>query len=249
MTAQEAPQAPFALCAGESWRAPWDMYATLRDEHPLHHVADGDYWVLSRYADVLAAARDTGRYSSAGGLSVVYGERERLGITDVAPLVMLDPPEHTGFRRLITRGYTPRRVAAIEPDVRAFVRARLDRVADLGGSCDIVAELFGPLPSFVVGRYLGVPEQDRARFDGWTHAIVEANALGDPLTAAEAATGLFGYFAELVERRRAEPADDTVSDLVGLLPADDGTAPLRILGFAFTMVAGGNDTTTGLGGG
>ncbi|WP_236572773.1 cytochrome P450 [Streptomyces sp. GS7] len=151
--------------------------------------------------------------------------------------------------RTLRRGYTPRRVAAIEPDVRSFVRARLDRVADLGGSCDIVAELFRPLPSFVVGRYLGVPEQDRARFDGWTHAIVEANALGDPLTAAEAATGLFGYFAELVERRRAEPADDTVSDLVGLLPADDGTALLRILGFAFTMVAGGNDTTTGLLGG
>ncbi|MFF2813368.1 cytochrome P450 [Streptomyces sp. NPDC058000] len=255
MTAQEAPQAPgsapagFAPCASESWRAPWDMYATLRDARPLHHVADGDYWVLSRYADVLAAARDTARFSSAGGLTFVYGERERLGITDAAPMVMLDPPEHTDFRRLITRGYTPRRVTAIEPDVRAFVRARLDHIAGLRDGCDIVAELFKPLPSFVVGRYLGVPEADRARFDGWTHAIVEANALGDPLTATEAVGGLFGYFAELVERRRIEPADDTVSDLVRLLPPGDGTALLRILGFAFTMVAGGNDTTTGLLGG
>ncbi|GAA2684008.1 cytochrome P450 [Streptomyces lunalinharesii] len=255
MAAQEAPQAPvsgpaaFTPCAGEGWRAPWDMYAALRDRDPLHHVDDGDYWVLSRYADVLAAARDTERFSSAGGLTFTYGERERLGITDAAPMVMLDPPEHTDFRRLVTRGYTPRRVAAIEPDVRAFVRDRLDRIAALGGGCDIVTELFKPLPSFVVGRYLGVPEADRSRFDGWTHAIVEANALGDPLAAVEAVGGLFGYFTELVERRRAEPADDTVSDLVGLLPPDDGTALLRILGFAFTMVAGGNDTTTGLLGG
>ncbi|WP_328328708.1 MULTISPECIES: cytochrome P450 [unclassified Streptomyces] len=247
MTASQ--QAPFAPCAGESWRSPWEMYATLRDAHPLHHVTDGDYWVLSRYADVLAAARDTDRYSSADGLTITYGERERLGITDAAPMVMLDPPEHTEFRRLVTRGYTPRRVAGIEPDVRAFVRARLDRIADLGDSCDIVAELFKPLPSYVVGRYLGVPEHDRAHFDGWTHAIVEANALGDPLIAAEAVTSLFGYFTELIERRRTEPADDTVSDLVGLMPSDDANTLLRILGFAFTMVAGGNDTTIGLLGG
>ncbi|MEU5303655.1 hypothetical protein ACH4YO_10850 [Streptomyces noursei] len=154
--------AGFAPCSAESWRAPWEMYAALRDADPLHRVVDGDYWVLSRYADVLAAARDTGRFSSAGGLTFTYGERERLGITDAAPMVMPDPPEHTDFRRLITRGYTPRRVAAIEPDVRAFVRARLDRIAGLRGGCDIVAELFKPLPSFVVGRYLGVPEADRA---------------------------------------------------------------------------------------
>ncbi|SHL05383.1 cytochrome P450 [Streptomyces yunnanensis] len=257
MAAQEAPQAPvsprspagFAPCSAESWRAPWEMYAALRDADPLHHVVDGDYWVLSRYADVLAAARDTGRFSSAGGLTFTYGERERLGITDAAPMVMLDPPEHTDFRRLITRGYTPRRVAAIAPDVRAFVRARLDRIAGLRGGCDIVAELFKPLPSFVVGRYLGVPEADRTRFDGWTQAIVEAHALGDALTASEAVGGLFGYFTELVARRRAEPADDTLSDLVRLLPPKDDGALLRILGFAFTMVAGGNDTTTGLLGG
>ncbi|WP_274915275.1 cytochrome P450 [Streptomyces sp. WZ-12] len=252
MAAQEAPKAPrarFVPCGGESWRTPWGRYAALRDTAPAHHVADGDYWVLSRYADVLAAARDTARFSSAAGLTFTYGERERLGITDAAPLVMLDPPEHTDFRRLLTRGYTPRRVAAIEPDVRTFVRERLDRIADLPGGCDIVAELFKPLPSFVVGRYLGVPEADRARFDDWTHAIVEATTLGSPLAAATAVGELLGYFAELAERRRAEPADDTVSDLVRLLPPGDDAALLRILGFAFTMVAGGNDTTTGLLGG
>jgi hypothetical protein len=159
---------------------------------------------------------------------------------------MLDPPEHTGFRELIGRGYTPRRAAGLEPAVRRFVRARLDAIAE-HGECDIVAELFRPVPGFVVAGYLGVPEADQARFDGWTQGIVQATAAGNPPAAATAAE-LFGYFSDLIERRRAEPADDTISDLVRLMDGDPA-GTLRILGFAFTMIAGGNDTATGLLGG
>jgi hypothetical protein len=229
------------------------MYAALRDRDPVHHVEpahspDDDYWVLSRFTDVQAAALDTGRYSSAEGLSIRYDELTAVGLAEIAPMVMLDPPEHTEFRALIGRGYTPRRVAGIEPQVRQFVRARLDAIAGLG-DCDIVAELFRPLPSFVVARYLGVPDADRARFDGWTRAIVggEADVVPGAPSASDAAAELFGYFAALVKRRRAEPADDTISDLVQLMDSEAGM--LRILGFAFTMVAGGNDTVTGLLGG
>jgi hypothetical protein len=156
---------------------------------------------------------------------------------------MLDPPWHTEFRALISRGYTPRRVAGIEPRVREYVRARLDAVADLG-ECDIVAELFRSVPIFVVAGYLGVPDEDRARFDGWTRGIVEAGGSGGR-HAAETTAELFGYFATLIERRRAEPADDTISDLVRVMDGDPA-GTLRVLGFAFTMVAGGSDTATGL---
>jgi cytochrome P450 family 130 len=219
------------------------MYAALRDADPVHHVEDGDYWVLSRYSDVQAAMLDTVRYSSAQGLTTSYDELTAAGLREVAPLVMLDPPEHTEFRALISRGYTPRRVAEIEPRVRAYVRARLDAVADLG-ECDIVAELFRPVPIFVVAGYLGVPDEDRARFDGWTRGIVEAGGSGSA-HAAETSAELFAYFARLIERRRAEPADDTISDLVRLMDGDPA-GTLRVLGFAFTMVAGGSDTATGL---
>jgi cytochrome P450 family 130 len=226
------------------------MYAALRDADPAHHVERGDYWVLSRYADVEAAVLDTARYSSADGLTVSYGERAAAGLEQVAPLVMMDPPEHTEFRALISRGYTPRRVAEIEPQVRRFVRARLDAIAELA-ECDIVAELFRPVPSFVVAGYLGVPEADRPKFGNWTRGIVEgvaADPEGGPARAADTAAELFGYFAALIKRRRAEPADDTISDLVRLLDGD-AAGTLRILGFAFTMIAGGNDTATGLLGG
>ena len=239
--------ASFRLCSGETWRAPWPMYATLRHADPAHHAADGDYWVFSRYADVQAAVLDTAAYSSARGLTVRYDELTAAGLTDVAPLVMLDPPEHTAFRALIGRGYTPRRVAAIEPHVRQFARARLNAIAEMG-ECDIVAELFGPVPGFVVAGYLGVPEADRSRFGAWTRGIVEASAAESPAQAAGTAAELFSYFTDLIERRRADPGDDTISDLLRLMEGDPA-ATLRILGFAFTMIAGGNDTATGLLGG
>ncbi len=224
------------------------MYAALRDRDPVHHVEAGDYWVLSRFRDVFAAARDTAAFSSAQGLTFQYDELENAGLEEVRPMVMLDPPEHTAFRRLVARGFTPRRVAALEPVVRDFVVERLERLRSEGGG-DVIAALFKPLPSMVVAHYLGVAEADRGRFDAWTDAIVASNAGGDVLAAPQAVGELFGYFAELVERRRREPGDDTISDLVGALDAGEDLSVLRILGFAFTMVAGGNDTTTGLLGG
>lgn len=242
---------PFEPGTAQTWRDPFGMYAGLRDHDPVHHVERGDYWVLSRFADVWSAARDAMAFSSAEGLTFTYGERERIGLEDAAPMVMLDPPEHTELRRLVSKGFTPRRVTEIEPEVRRFVAGRLDRLGRGGenGEIDVIAELFKPLPSFVVARYLGVPAADRPRFDGWTEQIVAANAHGDPLAATEAVAGLFDYFGHLIERRRAEPGDDTISALLEVFGTGDALGLLRILGFAFTMVAGGNDTTTGLLGG
>ena len=230
------------------------MYGALRDHDPVHHVEEGDYWVLSRFADVFAAARDTATFSSARGLTFRYGDIAAAGLAEATPMVMLDPPDHTAFRRLVAGGYTPRRVAELEPEIRSFVIGRLERIREMG-ACDIVAELFKPLPSMVVAHYLGVPSADRGRFDAWTDAIVSANAEGNALGAPEAVAQLMEYFGALIERRRAEPGADTISELLAAAGSTPGAEVnpagevLRILGFAFTMVAGGNDTTTGLLGG
>jgi len=243
-------QVGFEPRTGEGWRDPYPMYRVLRDHDPVHHVERGDYWVLSRFADIAAAARDHATFSSAQGLTFRYDDVDAAGLAAVQPMVFLDPPDHTEFRRLVARGFTPRQVATIEPDVRRFVTDRLDRlVADGGG--DIVAALLKPLPTYVVAHYLGVPEADRARFDGWVHDIVAATARRDPLSAPTAVAEVLEYFGDLIERRRREPGDDVVSDLVHaaeVVDADGATGvdPLRILGFAFTMITGGNDTSTGL---
>ena len=233
----------FELRSGETWRYPFDMYAALREHDPVHHVARGDYYVLTRFADVWAAAGDAATFSSAEGLTVNYGEIDSIAMGDATPMVFLDPPEHTKFRSHVTAKLTPRKVSTIEPSIRAFVVDRIERVRAMG-EADIVAELFKPLPSFVVARYLGVPPEDRVLFDRWTEAIVQAAALGDLTAAGDPFGELLEYFAVLVDRRRRDPADDIVSDLTAL--GEDTVTTARILGFAFTMVSGGNDTITGM---
>jgi cytochrome P450 len=236
----------FIPCSGETWRDPFAMYADLRDHDPVHHVQGGDYWVLSRFDHVFEAARDHERFSSAQGLTFTYGDMSQAGLEEVRPIVMLDPPEHTEFRRLVGRGFTPRQVSEVEPAVRSFVVERIERLRDSGGG-DVVADVFKPLPSMVVAHYLGVPAEDRDRFDGWTQAIVAATANGDPLQAPNAVGELFSYFSDLIERRRADPGVDTMSLLAAA--GGDKVSIMQALGFAFTMVTGGNDTTTGLLGG
>lgn len=252
--------ARFELANAKTWADPWPMYRALRDHDPVHHVVppdrpDHDYYVMSRHADIWAAARDHETYSSAQGLTVNYGELELIGLADNPPMVMQDPPVHTEFRKLVSRGFTPRQVEAVEPKVREFVVERIDRIRDNGGG-DIVAELFKPLPSMVVAHYLGVPEADRGKFDGWTDAIVAGNTTDGGIGTALETLGdnlgeMMAYFTALIERRRAEPEDDTVSHLVAAGVGADGdiSGVLSILAFTFTMVTGGNDTTTGMLGG
>ncbi|MGH3554244.1 MAG: cytochrome P450 [Mycobacterium sp.] len=254
----------FQLATAETWPNPWPMYRALRDHDPVQHVVpEGrpgsnsrtDYYVLSRHADIWAAARDHETFSSAQGLTVNYGELELIGLQDNPPMVMQDPPVHTEFRKLVSRGFTPRQVEAVEPKVREFVVERIERLRAEGGG-DIVAELFKPLPSMVVAHYLGVPEEDRAQFDGWTQAIVAANTTeggvaGALETVGDAVGSMMSYFAELIERRRHEPEDDTISHLVAAGVGADGdiAGTMSVLAFTFTMVTGGNDTTTGMLGG
>ena len=240
--------ARFDLRSGESWRDPFAMYRALRDNDPVHRVEGAEhrdeFWVLSRFGDVFDAARDTATFSSASGLTVERGAGVDMG--EATPIVFLDPPDHTAFRRLVGSGFTPRQVSAIEDDVRAFVIERLDQIA-AGGGGDIVAELFKPLPSFVVAHYLGVPVEDRFHFDEWTDQIVAAAAQGRTDEPDSGIGDLLAYFTDLIERRRLEPGDDMVSQLIAM--GEDAVSILWILGFAFTMVTGGNDTTTGLLGG
>lgn len=264
MTSVLSHQVPkFELATAETWSNPWPMYRALRDHDPVHHVVppkrpEDDYYVLSRHADVWSAARDHQTFSSAQGLTVNYGDLEMIGLQDNPPFVMQDPPVHTEFRKLVSRGFTPRQVEAVEPKVREFVVERIEKLRADGGG-DIVTELFKPLPSMVVAHYLGVPDEDRVQFDGWTQAIVAANTADGGLsggagaleTVGDAVGSMMAYFTGLIERRRTEPEDDTISHLVAAGVGTDGdiAGTLSILAFTFTMVTGGNDTVTGMLGG
>jgi cytochrome P450 len=229
------------------------MYAALRDRDPVHHVEDegGDYYVLSRFADVFAAAVDAATFSSASGLTTRYDDMAMFRRGAETPIVMMDPPEHTALRKLSIKQFTPRRVAELEPMIRGFVAERVERLREQGEG-DVVEVLFKPLPSFVVAHFLGVPESDRALFDRWTQAIVTASAEGSVVSAADALAEMMAYFTELVKQRRSsrEPGPDLLSALVhGRLAGGEPVSMPQILGMGFTLVTGGNDTTTGLLGG
>lgn len=246
----------FEPCNAETWPNPWPMYAALREHDPVHHVVpadapDQDYYVLSRHADVWAAASDHETFSSAKGLTITYGDLEMIGLAANPPMVMQDPPQHTDFRKLVARAFTPAHVKQLEPEVRAFAVERIERLRATGGG-DIVAELFKPLPSMVVAHFLGVPQEDRSQFDRWTEAIVAATINPDGVASAgDAVIEMMTYFSGLIERRRTDQGEDTVSHLVaaGMGAPGDDAGIFAILAFAFTMVTGGNDTTTGMLGG
>src|SRR5690625_2678539 len=231
----------FVPCNAETWPNPWPMYAALRDHDPVHPVIpagqpDQDYDVLSRHADAWGAAADHETFSSAKGLTINYGDLEMIGLAANPPMVMQDPPKHTEFRKLVARAFTPAHVKRLEPEVREFVVERIERLRAGGGSGDIVAELFKPLPSMVVAHFLGVPQHDRAQFDRWTDAIVAATVSEDGVASAgDAVIEMMAYFSGLIERRRTDQGEDTVSHLVaaGMGAEGDDAGVFAILAFAF----------------
>lgn len=198
--------------------------------------------MLSRFADVYAASLDARRFSSAHGISL-ENEQETLRI--LPTMVMMDPPDHTVYRRMVSRGFSPRNVAQIEPALRSFVTECIARLRE-SGSADVVAELARPVPCFVVALYLGVPAEDRGLFATWTEAIVQANVKGHTYGAGKALSDLYGYFSDLVALRRRSPGDDMLSALLNAGPEGRAISTEELLGYAFVMIAGGNDTATGL---
>lgn len=229
---------------------PFPAYRRLRDRDPVHRHADPPFWALSRFDDVWNAVRDTDTFSSEQGLTFHPDEIGTLGLAPT--IVMLDPPRHGRLRRLISKGFTPRRVQRLETVLRTFVRQRLEVMrqhALEGERVDLHQDFSSPIPTFVLAHLLGVPEQDRARFDPWVSALTTLQDRGlqiSELDATGAVTEMFGYFSEVITARRAQPGEDLISALTTAEVDGRRLSDWDILGFCFVMVAGGNDTTGNL---
>lgn len=234
----------------EMLKDPHPYYRRLRDEAPLFHFKDSDkdFHVLSRFEDVYKAVRTPEIFSSASGLTFNDDEIKALGIPPT--IVMMDAPQHTAFRRLISKGFTPRQVTRLEAGIREFVVERVERLRS-GEEDDLITCLAGPTPTHVLAMLLDIPEADQHLFDKWSNAIVQANAAGEGVIehAAEALGGLFEYFSKLIPKRRESPGEDLLSTLALAEVDGERLTDFEIVGFCFVMVAGGNDTSTGLIGG
>jgi cytochrome P450 len=148
---------------------PYPVYRRLREEAPVYHNEVLDFWALSRHADVLAAFRDPVRFSSAQGVAL---EREQLPDPSVVMSFLgMDPPRHDRLRALVNRGFTPRRVQALEPHIRALATRYIDRFVD-EGSCDFIQDFAGKLPMDVISEMVGVPPEDRDTLRSWADTVV-----------------------------------------------------------------------------
>ncbi len=226
---------------------PYPFYEHLREDYPVYYNERLDFYVLSRYDDIYRALRKPHIFSSADGLTPEKDEISKLGLPPT--FIMMDPPDHTRLRRLITKAFTPDTVKDMEPKIREFVVERINamkaKAAD-GAHVDLIEEIASPLPTMVVADILGVPPEDRAKFDPWSDAITSASAdfTLDLEKAVDAVQGLVTYFSAMCQARRANPTDDMITKLTQAEIDGDTLTDWDIVGFFFVMIAGGNDTTS-----
>ncbi|TMR90552.1 cytochrome P450 [Nonomuraea basaltis] len=215
----------------------------MRERAPIYRNDDLDFYAATRHPDVHDAARDPETFSNSHGVSLELWSKD---IAKRQSFIAMDPPGHTQFRKLISRGFTPRRVAELEPRIRQITRDRLDAVLDAGGEFDFIADLVQNIPADVISELVGVPAADRAQILAWSNASLLREEGSGAITdaSADATLKLMGYYAGLIAERRAHPGDDMVSALIEAeidgqrLSDTDIGAVLLLLGVA------GNESTT-----
>ncbi len=243
MTTTALRYSPYAY---EIHEDPYPTYRRLRDEAPVFHNAEVGFWALSRHADVVAGFRDSARLSSAEGVSLDPAATGPNAHRTMSFLAM-DPPRHGRMRGLVSRGFTPRRVAEMEPRIRELTRAHLDRALE-AGSFDFIGDFAGKLPMDVISELMGVPEADRAEVRRLADLLVhrEEGVHDVPPEGVAAALELVVYYSEMLTQRRAKRTDDLTSALLDAEVDGDRLTDDEIIGFLFLMVVAGNETTTKL---
>ncbi len=229
---------------------PYPTYRWLRDHAPLYYNEQLNFYALSRFRDVLAALQDWKTYSSAEGTTV---ERMDARMFDVTPMVIfMDPPRHDRLRKLVSSVFTPRRIANLEPFIRATTVRLLDALAQRGGG-DFVTDFSTPLPMEVIFTMLGVPDADRQQLRHWMDVALERDrdtpAL--PPHALEAMMNLVRYWFQLIGDLRQHHNDGLITGLLDAqVETDDGGGTKltdgEIAGFCALLGAAGNETVTKL---
>ncbi|WP_433665327.1 cytochrome P450 [Nocardia sp. CA-128927] len=225
---------------------PYPTYHRLRTEAPLYYNAELDFWALSRHADVTNGFRDSTRLSSANGVSLdpaAWGPHAHR----VMSFLAMDDPRHLRMRRLVYKGFTPKRVAEMQGRIKELTLSYLEP-AIATGSFDWIDEVAGKLPMDVISELMGVPARDRVEIRRLADLVVHRDdgVLDIPQASIEASIKLLTYYTEMVAERRRTPSDDLTSALLDADVDGDTLSDQEIIGFLFLMVVAGNETTTKL---
>ncbi|MGH2874015.1 MAG: cytochrome P450, partial [Solirubrobacteraceae bacterium] len=230
---------------------PHELFGRLRAQCPVHWSAgvpeypeEAGYWSVTRAQDVHTVSRDWRTFSSASGVTAVsdlFVDLMR------AMFIGMDPPKHDRLKMLFQAGFTPKRIAAHEPEIRRIVTGVLDGLKGRE-TCDLVSDVAQPVVSRVIGSFMGISPSDDAI---WARLMNAALAAGDPDIAPGGIEGIlanevpeiFSRCRELIAERRERPTDDLTSVLVHAeIEGERLTEDEIVMGF-FLLMAAGNDST------
>ncbi|HXJ36285.1 MAG TPA: cytochrome P450 [Candidatus Eisenbacteria bacterium] len=236
---------------------PYPYYAALRREAPVHQVPGLGIWAVSRHADVLAVLRDHERFSSAAMAAVVRrpaayapaGNQEGAPDPMAAAIIGADPPAHTRLRTIVSRAFTPRRIAELEPRIREIARGLVARFA-AAGECDVVGDYGVELPIAVIAALLGIDPDRHRDFKRWSdalmHAVFDTPAPEELEEIGRTLEEVNTYVEEVIAARHVRPADDLIGTLVRAESLDGALSADEVKIFVFTLLVAGNVTTTHL---
>lgn len=238
---------------------PHATFQRLRREEPVAWYDEGDdnagFWAVTRYDDVLQVSREHETFTSTAGIRMEEMDAEETAARRT--LMELDPPEHTRLRRLVNRGFTRRTVEAYEAAIREITRAVLDEALPKG-EFDFTKEVGRELPMRMLGRLMGLPDDDLDELVTWGDAMIgntDPEFTSHPVDLSDteefrlmpfrspAALEVFRYADRMAQARRAEPRDDVLTRLLAPAPDGEPLTDLEFKNFFALLVAAGNDTT------
>ncbi|MFC1442307.1 cytochrome P450 [Streptacidiphilus sp. N1-10] len=229
---------------------PYPAYAWLRAHAPVHRTtlpSGVEAWLVTRYADARQALADARlsknpvNHGAGSGRTGIPGERSADLMTH---LLNIDPPDHTRLRRLVSKAFTPRRVALFEPRVREITDRLIDGFAGKG-EADLIHDFAFPLPIYAICDLLGVPAEDQDDFRDWAGMMIRHGG-GPRGGVARSVKKMRSYLSELIHRKRADLADDLISDLIRASDHGEHLTENEAAAMAFILLFAGFETTVNL---
>jgi cytochrome P450 len=228
---------------------PFAQYAWLRKNAPAcwHEEPNGPgFWAVTRYRDVWEADRDFQRFSSEPTIMIQDPLAEQQNaFGPYKMMLMMDPPQHTAYRRLIRDAFTAPASTERTPRLQALARQILDRVIE-AGECDFVSQIAGEMPSYVIAELMGLPLEDGRELYKLTEIIHTSPEAQAPGAGAEAVFRMFEYGRGVIAEKRARPADDLASRLLAAEVDGKRLEDIEFLLFFLLLVDAGGDTTRNL---
>lgn len=242
---------------------PFPHYRQLRDVAPVYYSDMMDKWVVSRYDDCQSLLRDPRVYSAERGYGPVFDATFKVHgspglhalfrpVSRGRSILASDPPIHSDLRRLISRRFTAKAMAELEPRIRLSVEAVVDRLLERsadGEVVDLVAEFAALVPFMAIVELMDIPDADQPAFRKWIEVMtfgVGGTTIDDP-DLAEASAELCAYFDEMAEERERDPGDDLISSLVrGGSVLEPPLSREEITAYSVLLFLAGTSTTTGL---